>query len=167
MEASIYQNGNNLTGQIKISSKYGFAIEKFTGKIEENRVFMNEYEVVQQYSPTNMGWCLKNLEGTLESNLTQNKRTIEGMWTSGRVYENSTYMNSSCRPGTFIISQPLPPKPQVPSAPLESEVEGRVFDKQTRKPVRTTLSIIGDYLLCKQFRHAMMVTINSKHQSMI
>lgn len=145
METTVKQTGSKING----SSKYtdvnnNWVIERFTGSVSGNRITITETEVIR--CTNGWDWCIKTMIGVLRTETAENKYVIEGTWTSNRLYNynGSNYYNGYCAPGKFRISKPLPPKQEERPTISESIISGQVFDKQTRKPVKATLSIIGD-----------------------
>lgn len=143
METSIKQVGNKISGTSKYTSiDNAWVIEKFTGTINGKKVTITETEVVRGTS--GWKWCLKTMTGLLKTDTDENEYVIEGTWTSNRLYNGSNYYNDYCAPGKFRITKLLPPKPEEKPTIIESTILGQVIDKQTRKPVKSTLSIIGN-----------------------
>jgi OOP family OmpA-OmpF porin len=142
LEINLNQVGSFLSGQIKTSHDESFVIQKFRGTVLSSKIVLTEYEVVSE-STDKLGWCLKNLEGFFFTN--KSSRVMEGNWSAHRSYQSGNYVEGSCPPGTFSISQSIPPKDQIRKPPVVSRsmVFVKVLDKETSKPVTSTIIVIG------------------------
>ena len=142
LDLRINQVGKLLSGEIKTGSRYGFIVQKFRGLIYDGKVLMNEFEVVKDSSNAGIAWCLKDLKGFFFVEVKERKRIIEGPWTSIKSYQKKEYIYGNCPPGTFKISQEIPPGKKGNKTPLaagEKQVNSavKIGDRQNQPdPIR-------------------------------
>jgi len=130
------QKGSRVRGTTKIIADDRYGVFALTGSAINNQVSTIEGQIVDQKVPNGWNWCMaRKMQLIIAS---QNK--LEGSWTS---------QTSGCSRGkitAYRTSEPAPPITKIEENPsvIESVISGQIFDKQTRKSVKATLSIIGD-----------------------
>lgn len=141
MEVEMSQNGEEISGKAKyiepISDSY--VVEKFIGSVKGNTITINEYEVLESrltQKANFTAWCLKTMIGDIRIDKAQNKITIEGTWSSNRIWHVSTekYSQGRCAPGRFIISKEYEDV---------SQISGVVYDRETLKGIKAKITLQG------------------------
>lgn len=108
MQSDIVQEGNKITGTNRYDNPTNadYVIERFSGIVKRKKIYIQEYEVVEQYlSPSSdYGWCVKTMEGIIIDEKTD-QPIIQGKWHSEKVWfkEEQAILDGICAPGSFQL----------------------------------------------------------------
>ncbi len=132
LELRIEQNGEVLEGECKIiqPSTNNFVVQKFNGRVQNDRVRITEYEAIESTEAGDWFWCIKDFDGQLQINESSNEMVISGQWKgTGKLFAAGQYYGGNCTPGSFFLSKPIA---------LEVTVSGKVYDIKTGEGIASS-----------------------------
>jgi flagellar motor protein MotB len=104
IEVFITQKDSLVSGQAKTTYEGKYAIMKFQGIASENKIIINENEVIDDSFP-NQIWCLKSFNGEYSINTSTNSKKIVGTYCGYTQFFHNRYTAEYCVPGSFVLLQ--------------------------------------------------------------